>query len=349
MLTPEEHRRYHRHLIMPEIGMTGQLRLKDACVLVIGAGGLGCPVLQYLAAAGVGKIGVVDHDTVSESNLQRQVLYSAADTGKLKALVAAEKISAQNPFILVDPTSGRISAENALELINPYDIVIDCSDNFSTRYLLNDACVILGKPLVSGAIFKFEAQISVFNYRQGPTYRCLYPEPGELPSCAEAGVMGVLPGVAGCLMANEVIKIVTGQGNVLSGKLLTMDLLSMQMNTFSFIADPINRNIETLADTREYCSTDIIPLTSSALKEMMRLGEAFELIDVREPDEHRAANIGGRNIPLSLLESKLHTIPGDTKVVVHCAGGNRSRRAAEILIQHGHEKVYNLEKGLTDF
>src|ERR1035437_2494874 len=235
-MTTEEKRRYARHIILPEIGLEGQQKLKQAKVLVVGAGGLGCPVLQYLTAAGVGTLGIIDFDTVDESNLQRQVLYSTEDIGKHKAAIAKEKLEKQNPDINLVSHVAHLTSANALEIISQYDIVVDGSDNFATRYLVNDACVILNKVLVFGSIFKFEGQVSVFNYKGGPTYRCLYPEApaeGDVPNCAEIGVLGVLPGIVGTLQANEVIKIITGIGDILSGKLLTLDALTMQFNTFT--------------------------------------------------------------------------------------------------------------------
>ncbi|MEI6509301.1 MAG: HesA/MoeB/ThiF family protein, partial [Bacteroidota bacterium] len=247
MLNPHELKRYNRHIILPEIGLEGQQKLKLAKVLVIGAGGLGCPLLQYLAAAGVGTIGVVDSDTVDESNLHRQILYSSNEVGKNKADIAAKKLSELNPFIKITPIVSYLNSENALQLFSDFDIIIDGSDNFATRYLVNDACVILNKPFVSGSIYKFQGQISVFNYHEGPTYRCLYPEPGDIPNCAEVGVLGVLPGIVGCLMANETIKMIIGNGEVLSGKLLVFDSLTMQFNTFGFSTVAENKNIKTLS------------------------------------------------------------------------------------------------------
>ena len=247
MLSKAEIKRYARHLILPEIGEEGQLKLKQAKILVIGTGGLGCPVLHYLCAAGAGTIGIIDGDKVEESNLQRQILFSSCDVGKQKADVAKEKLSGQNPLIKITAYCQLLTANNALEVITEYDIVIDGSDNFATRYLVNDACVILNKILVFGSIFKFEGQVSVFNYQNGPTYRCLYPEPpshGEIPNCAEAGVLGVLPGICGTLMANEVIKIITGTGKVLSGELLAFDALNMQFNFFKVVLNPENKKIK---------------------------------------------------------------------------------------------------------
>ena len=242
-LSAAETTRYSRHLLLPEIGLAGQQKLKAARVLVVGCGGLGCPVLQYLAAAGVGTLGLLDFDTVDDSNLQRQVLYATADVGRPKAVVAAEKLAAQNPFIALQTHQVLLSKDNALALFADYDVVVDCSDNFATRYLVNDACVILGRPLVFGAIFKFEGQVSVFNYQNGPTYRCLYPEPpapGDAPSCAELGVLGVLPGLLGTMQAAEALKIILELGEVLSGRLLLVDALSMRFQRIAFRAVAAN-------------------------------------------------------------------------------------------------------------
>lgn len=251
MLTEQEKNRYRRQVILPEMGEDGQLALKKARVLVVGCGGLGCPVLQYLAAMGVGHIGMADPDTVSESNLQRQILYSTDDVGKLKVHVAKDRLLRQNPLVAVQVFPTRIDTGNAMEIIRDYDVVVDGSDNFFTRYLVNDACVILNKPLVFGSIYKFEGQVSVLNYKDGPTYRCLYPEPpepGDIPACAEMGVLGALPGIIGILQATEVVKIITGLGNVLSGRLLTHNALDMSFRTFDFMTVPQNKQIKSLTE-----------------------------------------------------------------------------------------------------
>ena len=350
-MTNKEKKRYARHIILPEIGIEGQQKLKQAKVLVIGAGGLGCPVLQYLTAAGVGTIGIVDFDTIDESNLQRQVLYTTEDIGKYKAEVAKEKLAKQNPFIQLITHVIQLTSSNALEIISLYDIVIDGSDNFATRYLVNDACVILNKILVFGSVFKFEGQVSVFNYQDGPTYRCLYPEPpayGEMANCAEIGVLGILPGIVGTLQANEVIKIITEIGEVLSGKLLMFDALAMQFNTFDIMVNSENRKIEKLIDYDFFCGM-MKEITSIELKEKIKLKQDFQLIDVREQEEYQIKNIGGILIPLNTLEENLDKISPEKEIIVHCASGARSKKAANLLKKKGYEKVFNLKNGLLDF
>ncbi len=349
MLNSRELRRYNRHIILPEIGLSGQQRLKEAKVLVIGAGGLGCPLLQYLAAAGVGNIGVVDSDKVDESNLHRQILYSPDDIGKNKAEVAVRKLSGLNPFIIITPIVSWLNSTNALQLFSGYDIIIDGSDNFATRYLVNDACVILNKPFVSGSIYKFQGQVSVFNYHDGPTYRCLYPEPGEIPSCAEVGVLGILPGITGCLMANETIKMIIDKGEVLSGKLLVFDSLIMQFNTFEFSTVPENKKINTLTDYDFFCEAQAKEITASELKNKIKAGEKFQLIDVREPREYEQKNIGGLLIPLSELENNLDKISKTLPVIIHCQSGTRSKKAIDLLKQKGFDNLYNLKNGLAEF
>ncbi|MGZ3865731.1 MAG: molybdopterin-synthase adenylyltransferase MoeB [Bacteroidia bacterium] len=351
MLNEKEIRRYARHLILPEIGESGQIKLKQAKVLVVGAGGLGCPVLQYLTAAGLGTIGIVDADRVDESNLQRQILLSTEDIGKYKAEVAKEKLAKQNPHIDLISYVSYLTSANVLELISQYDIVVDGSDNFATRYLVNDACVMLNKILVFGSIFKFDGQVSVFNYRNGPTYRCLYPEPpdaGEVPNCAETGVLGVLPGICGSLMANETIKIITGIGNVLSGKLLMFDSLTMQFNSVNIVAIPENKNIKALIDYEVFCG-NAQEITVEQLKEKINANENFQLIDVREQAEFNAKNIGATLIPLGELANNLHKISPEKEIIVHCASGARSKKAVALLKEKGFKKVYNLKNGLLDF
>lgn len=352
-MTNEELKRYNRHIILPEIGKEGQERLKNASVFVVGAGGLGCPVLLYLAAAGVGRIGIADFDVVDETNLQRQVLYTSEDIGLLKALQAKKRLESLNPFIKVEAFQEKISRENILELFKEYDIIVDGSDNFATRYLVNDACVILNKPLVFGSIFKFEGQVSVFNYQDGPTYRCLYPEPpkeGEVPNCSEIGVIGVLPGIAGILQANEVIKIITGVGEVLKGKLMMFDALSMSFNTISFKLIPENKSIKELIDYEEFCgvkSSSMKEITAEVLKKKMERGELFQLIDVRNEDEFERFNIEGQLIPLPELESRKNEISKETEIVLICQSGKRSAKAMEILEKYGYTRMVNLKGGLN--
>lgn len=360
-LSAAETSRYSRHLLLPEIGLAGQQKLKAARVLVVGCGGLGCPVLQYLAAAGVGTLGLLDFDTVDESNLQRQVLYATADVGQPKATVAAEKLRAQNPCITLQPHQVVLSAANALGLFAGYDIVVDCSDNFATRYLVNDACVVLGKPLVFGAIFKFEGQVTVFNYQSGPTYRCLFPQPpapGEVPNCAEIGVLGVLPGLVGTLQATEALKIILEIGEVLSGRLLLVNALGMQFQTIRFRALAANQQLTVLAaDYAAFCGEAPLQATpprapeisADELKAWRQSGRPLQLLDVREAHEHARRSIGGQLIPLGQLAAQLDNLLPEVPVVVHCASGLRSQKAAQLLLANGFVEVYSLRAGLADY
>lgn len=354
MLTTNEIKRYNRHIILPEVGMSGQEKLKNAKVFVVGAGGLGSPVLLYLAAAGVGTIGIADDDNVDESNLQRQVLYTSDDVGKPKALHAKKKLLALNPNIEVVSYQERVNRDNILNLISKYDIVVDGSDNFSTRYLVSDACVILKKPLVFGSIFKFEGQVSVFNYNDGPTYRCLYPDqPGEdeVPNCSQIGVIGVLPGIIGTLQANEVIKIITGIGEVLSGKLLMFDALLMDFNTISFRAIPENKNIISLG-VYEDLSCEVMPIRELEYQQFIDAisdGKIFQLIDVRNPEEFDVINMGGELIPIKDLESNIHKISRTDQVLLICQSGIRSKKAAEMLqSKFGYTNVFSLKGGINE-
>lgn len=334
--------------MLPEIRESGQQLLKEARVLVVGAGGLGCPVLQYLAAAGVGNIGIADGDVVSLSNLQRQVLYTMADTGQSKAEKAASVISALNPHIRVAVHREFVNSDNVLLLCKAYDIIVDGSDNFDTRYLLNDACVMLGKPLVSGAIFRFEGQVSVFNYKGGPTYRCLFPEPpgvGESPNCAEIGVVATLPGIVGTIQANEVVKMITGAGEVLSGRLLVIDALTMNSHTFTFKANEANREIRELpGPSSAICGVPVEELSYAGLETLVHAGA--RLIDVREVHEHEAGNIGGVNVPLSEIVDRINELSGEDSFVLYCASGKRSLQAANILVSKGY-KVSHLKGGIN--
>lgn len=338
---------------MPEIGLDGQNKLKGAKALAIGCGGLGCPVLQYLSAAGVGSLGIIDNDVVEESNLQRQILFSTEDIGKPKVLAAKERLEKYNPLTSINVFQERLVVSNALDIIGQFEIIIDCSDNFATRYLVNDACVILNKPLVSGSIYKFEGQVTVFNYQNGPTYRCLYPSPPEqefAADCSETGVLGTLTGLTGTLMANEVIKIITGSGDVLSGKLLTFDLLSSRFKTFEYKADPKNREIIRLSDDYKMtCSTEIKEMTPQELKEKLSRNEPLQIIDVREPEEFSERNIGGILIPLGQLERNLDKIDKDIQSVIVCRSGVRSMHAAKILQKNNYNNIYNLKGGLIKY
>ncbi|MEH0154921.1 molybdopterin-synthase adenylyltransferase MoeB [Limibacter armeniacum] len=354
MLTEEEKRRYDRHLILPEIGMEGQERLKNANVLVVGAGGLGCPVLQYLTAAGVGRIGIADGDQVDFSNLQRQVLFTPADIGHPKAKIAAEKLKAQNPLVEFDQYIFHLTSQNILSVIEEYDLVIDCTDNFPTRYLVNDACVITNKPLVFGAIYKFEGQVSVFNYQGGPTYRCLFPEPpqkGEVPSCSEIGVVGVLPGIIGCLQASEAIKVITGIGEVASGKLIVLDTLTLQWNTFKFKKVEKNTQIKEFSDYEQFCEKPKFKknhdeITYSELQQWQLSGKDLQLVDVRETYEHQNGNIGGINIPLTLIPLRHNELNTSKPIVLYCQRGGRSMQALKWVKQNMPDaEAYSLVGG----
>ncbi|MBC7389146.1 MAG: HesA/MoeB/ThiF family protein [Opitutaceae bacterium] len=352
LLSKPEQERYQRHIILPGFGLAAQEKLKSSSILVIGAGGLGCPALLYLVSCGFGRIGILDDDHVSESNLHRQVLYSSSDIGLSKAIVAKEKLSSINPFVQIEAFQTHINSTNALDLIRGFDIVMDGSDNFSTRYLVNDACVILGKPLVSGSIFTFEGQVSVFNYQNGPTYRCLFPQPpsaSEMPNCSEIGVLGVLPGVVGTIMATEAIKVATNIGEILSGKLLVYNALNMDFHKLSFELVPENRLIQTLSDLPLECSI-LTEISSAEMKKMIVGKEDFQLIDVREKEEFDAFNIGGENFPLTQIQSFIPQISRDKKVVFHCKSGGRSKKAIEILERdYSFTNLINLKNGLSDW
>lgn len=354
ILNSKEKQRYSRHIILDEIGMSGQEKLKSAAVLVIGAGGLGCPVLQYLAAAGLGTIGIADYDTIDISNLQRQVLFQVGDVGKKKAIVASERLQALNPHVNFNLHLEGIHRENALEMISNYDFVIDGSDNFSTRYLVADACVLAGKALVFGSIFKFEGQLTVFNYQEGPTYRCLYPEApgaGEVPNCSDIGVLGVLPGIMGCYMANEAIKMICEIGEVLSGKLLLMDSLGVQHNVLAFERTAQANILELEEDYKAFCGEDeaLMELSAQALKELLASEEDFHLIDVRKAEEHQARHIGGQNIPLDDLVQHLNAL-GDKDIVFYCQTGIRSAKAIRMCKAHGMSNhLYHLKGGVMQY
>jgi len=361
MLTTEELKRYNRHIILSDIGKEGQEKLKKARVLVVGAGGLGCPVLSYLTAAGIGTIAIADFDRIDESNLQRQVLYTSDDVGKYKAVTAAEKLSRQNPFVTFDVFSERLTSDNILAIFADYDIIVDGSDNFPTRYLVNDACVQLDKVLVFGSIFRFEGQVSVFNYKhngqRGPTYRCLFPEPpapGEVPNCSQIGVLGVLPGVIGSLQANEVLKIVLGLGDVLSGKVLIADLLAMSFHVIQFKANAENFHIKGFVDYEQFCAGDFQQheapdsgaLSPEQLRELLDNKEDIELLDVREDFEREICHIGGIHIPMRMIAQHVHQLPKEKKLVVYCHYGMRSASVIQFLSSQGFTRLYNLEGGI---
>lgn len=366
----EELARYNRHIIIPEFGMEGQLKLKNAKVMVIGTGGLGSPLLLYLAAAGVGTLGIVDFDVVDESNLQRQVLFSVNDVGRPKVEAAKERIEGINPHIKVNAYNVQLTSKNALELFKDYDLVADGTDNFPTRYLVNDACVFTGIPNIYASIFRFDGQVSVFNYtdkngQTGPNYRDLYaepPPPGLVPSCAEGGVLGVLPGIIGSLQANEVIKVITGIGEPLSGKLYTFDALTFSSRTFKIGKDKTNPltgahpTQKTLIDYDQFCgipqeneANKVAEITVQELKDWMVQGKDFQLIDVREPHEYDIVNIGAELIPLKSVVQNANRIDRDRPVVVHCKMGGRSATAIKALQEKGFDNLLNLKGGITAF
>jgi molybdopterin/thiamine biosynthesis adenylyltransferase/rhodanese-related sulfurtransferase len=363
-LTPDQYERYRRHLSLPELGVEGQLALLRARVLLVGAGGLGCPLAQYLAAAGVGHLGLVDFDVVDTSNLQRQVLYATADVGRPKVEVARERIQALNPDVAVELHPLQLDSANAMEILGAYDVVVDGTDNFPTRYLTNDACVLLGKPNVHGSVFRFDGQATVFDARHGPCYRCLYPEPpppGAVPSCAEGGVLGILPGLVAMIQATETLKLVTGVGEPLYGRLLRYDALRMEFEEFRLKKDAdcpvcgVQPTITELIDYEGFCGVPAVE--EAALKEVSAAevdaarsgGEEFLLLDVRDPGEWEIARIeGAQLIPLGALEARLEEIADwrERRVVVHCHHGPRSTRACEILGAHGFRDVANLVGGI---
>jgi adenylyltransferase/sulfurtransferase len=363
-LTPDQFERYRRHLSLPQVGVEGQRALLEARVLLIGAGGLGCPLAQYLTAAGVGTIGLVDFDRVDASNLQRQVLYGTADVGRPKVDVARERLAAMNPDVRVVTHELRLGSDNALELLGDYEIVVDGTDNFPTRYLVNDACVLLGKPNVHGSIFRFDGQASVFDARVGPCYRCLYPEPpppGAVPSCAEGGVLGVLPGIVALIQATETVKLVTGIGEPLHGRLLHYDALRMEFSEFRVHKDPAcpvcgeNPSVTELIDYEGFCGVEptrtgaVAGISAAGLAALRETGEELLLLDVRQPEEFGKARIeGSLLIPLGELEARIEEIGAwrRRRVVVHCHHGPRSTRACEILLAQGFERVENLTGGI---
>ncbi len=356
MLTPEELQRYNRQMLMPEFGIAGQEKLKNAKVLVIGCGGLGSPILLYLTAAGVGTLGIVENDTVDVSNLQRQILYSSLSVGYDKISETAKRLSALNPLVKINQYPTRLSAENALKIIENYDIVVDGTDNFPTRYLVNDACVLLNKPFVYGAIHRFEGQVAVFNHQNSATYRDLFPippPPEQAPNCAEAGVLGVLPGIIGSMQALEAIKVITDIGEPLSGKLLVIDTLSMQSRIIKIPKMPDTPTITQLIDYEAFCDVElrimnvelmVNEITFEALKNLAD----YQLIDVREMHEYAIQNLGGELMPLSALEKYVPKISRNKTVVVHCQSGVRSLKAIKILeTQYGFTNLVNLTGGVN--
>jgi len=364
--TKEELARYNRHIIIPDFGLEAQKKLKSSKVLVIGSGGLGSPVLLYLAAAGVGTIGIVDFDVVDDSNLQRQVLFGVNEIGKPKVEAAKRRLESLNPHIEIKLYNTQLTSKNALEIIKDYDVIADGTDNFPTRYLVNDACLLLDKPNVYASIFQFEGQVSVFNYvnkdgERGPNYRDLYPTPppaGLVPSCAEGGVLGVLPGIIGSLQASEVIKVITGVGEPLSGRFFIFDALNFETRTFKIKPredNPVsgkNPIITALIDYEQFCGVKAVEkpikeITADELYSWQVTGEKFQLIDVREPDEYEIVNIGAELIPLATVADNADKIDRDKKVVIHCKIGGRSAKAVrELEEKFGFDNLYNLKGGI---
>src|SRR4030081_3684339 len=364
-LSKEEILRYSRHLIMPEVGMEGQLKLKNAKVLLVGAGGLGAPLGMYLAAAGVGRIGVVDFDVVDYTNLQRQVIHGTKDVGRKKLDSAADSMLDINPFVQIDRHEVAITSENAFDIMRDYDIVVDGTDNFPTRYLVNDACVLLGKPNVYGSIFRFEGQATVFAYEGGPCYRCLYPEPpppGLVPSCAEGGVLGILPGTIGLIQATETVKLILGIGQPLVGRLLLYDALGMKFRELKLRKNPncpvcgTHRTITKLIDYYEFCgvrgeeapgpSVQVPEITPRELQSRRDHGDDLFILDVREPHEYQICNLKGHLIPLGELTRRVHELDSSREIVAHCRSGKRSAEAVDFLRKAGFRKTLNLKGGI---
>jgi sulfur-carrier protein adenylyltransferase/sulfurtransferase len=367
-LTNEEILRYSRHLIMPEVGMEGQLKLKAARVLLIGTGGLGAPLGLYLTAAGVGHIGLVDFDVVDFTNLQRQVTFGASDVGKPKTEAARARLKNLNPDVQIATYETKLTSENALEIFKDYDVVVDGTDNFPTRYLVNDACILLGKPNVYGSIFRFEGQVTVFGMPDGPCYRCLYPEPpppGLVPSCAEGGVLGVLPGIVGSLQALETIKLIIGRGESLSGRLVLFDALALRFRELHLRKNAhcpvcgLHRKIHQLIDYEEFCGIrgeeapendlHVPEITARELKERLDHGDDLFILDVREPHEYQICNLKGHLIPLGELPQRVHELDSAREIVAHCKMGGRSAKAVDFLRQAGFRKIYNLRGGILSW
>jgi adenylyltransferase/sulfurtransferase len=366
-LSNDEILRYSRHLIMPEVGMEGQQKLKAAKVLCIGAGGLGSPLALYLTAAGVGTLGMVDFDVVDYTNLQRQIIHTTNDVGRKKLDSAADKLKAINPFLNLRPFDMKLTSANALDLFREFDIVADGTDNFPTRYLVNDACVLTGKPNVYGSIFRFEGQASVFATENGPCYRCLYPEPpppGLVPSCAEGGVLGILPGLVGVIQATETIKLILGQGDSLVGRLLLVDALGMKFRELKLRKSPDcpvcgpHRTITKLIDYDEFCGIrgveaapttggDLSEISVEELKKKLDNKADIFVLDVREPHEYQICNLNGYLIPLGDLPKRVGELDSSREIVAHCKMGGRSAKAVAFLKQAGFTKIYNLTGGIT--
>jgi len=367
-LSNEEIHRYSRHLLIPDVGLEGQKKLKAASILVVGTGGLGSPVLLYLAAAGVGRIGIIDYDTVDFTNLQRQVIHGESRLGDRKTESARDRMLDINPEIQVDIYNEPLTSENAFEIAEPYDLIIDGTDNFPTRYLVNDLSVLTGKPNVYGSIFRFDGQVSVFNYQDGPCYRCIFPEPpppGLVPSCAEGGVLGVLPGTIGTLQATEALKIILGIGESMSGKLMLYDALDASFEYVKLEKNPDCKvcsdhpEVTELIDYEEFCGMpahdheqgtagEEWDITARELEEKLSNGEEVKLIDVREPHEQEISNIeGSALIPMGEVASRMSELDSADEIVLYCKSGTRSSRALEILASAGFRKVKNLKGGIN--
>jgi len=365
-LSNDEIARYSRHLIMPEVALDGQKKLKAAKVLTVGTGGLGSPLALYLAAAGIGTIGIVDFDVVDESNLQRQIIHGTSDVGRPKVESARDKIEDINPNVEVRVHEEALTSENALEIFADYDVIVDGTDNFPTRYLVNDACVLLGKPNVYGSIFRFEGQASVFWAEEGPCYRCLYPEPpppGLVPSCAEGGVLGILPGAIGVVQATEAVKLILGIGEPLVGRLMLYDALGMGFREMKLRKDPgcpicgENPTVTELIDYEEFCGipqanavaqeNGVPEITVKELKQKMDDGEPINVLDVREPHEYEVANIGVKLVPLGELPRRLAEFDQNGNFAIHCKTGARSANAVKLLQDAGFGNVYNVKGGIT--
>ena len=360
-LSTEEIQRYSRHLLMPEVSPEGQIKLKQAKVLIVGLGGLGSPAAYYLAAAGVGMLGLADFDQVELTNLQRQILYNSENVGKSKVEIAENRLQSINPFIHIISHKIKLSAKNAFDIMKKYDIIIDGTDNFSSRYLINDACVLLSKPYVYGSVYRFEGKVSVFAFNNGPCYRCLYPEsplPGSVPGCAEGGVLGVLPGIIGSLQAVEAIKLILGKGNTLSGRLLLFDGMDLKFTEMALRKNPqcavcgIEPTITKLTDYREFCGSpendEQWEISPKNLKKILNQGDKVVLLDVRNPEEVKISNIQNSIlIPLPDLPRRLAELNKNEMIIVYCRIGERSMNAVELLKKAGFEKVRNLTGGIN--